>query len=115
MERPTLLARSRSAKIAGDAVDALKAQRDTFLSQGLSTVAFALGVGNVLLMAFVIGRWPQHYWLLHAAKGLFYYPARAMRQHRVGELFDLFELCASARPIRRILGSLASLATPKAA
>jgi len=92
MEEPKLL-RTRSQQIACDAAAALRAQRDTFLTQGVSTASFAVGVANALLTAFVIGRTPQHYWLLHALKGLVYFPIRIHRARQQKTVPDLLELC----------------------
>ena len=76
-----------------DALDAVRAQRDALIDQGVSTFAFAVGVANMILTAFVLGRWPQHYWVFHAAKGLVYYPLRVLRQVKQKALFDLLEIC----------------------
>lgn len=99
MEQPPKLSRTRSQVIADDAVAALQQQRDAFLAQGVSTMTFFFGTLNVLLVAFVIGRWPMHYWVFHAAKGLFYYPVIVSRFAERGVHWSLIEVCWVANAV----------------
>lgn len=45
------------------------------LENGLSQVSFFIGVMNIGLTAYVVGRWPQHLWVLYVVKVLTLIPA----------------------------------------
>lgn len=70
----------------------MQAQHSKLLSDGVSALTFLLGVLNLGLSAFIIGRWPQHYWLVSSAKGLYYFPARILRQSKQSSLTQQLKL-----------------------
>ena len=54
---------------------------------------FAAGVTNALMTAFVVGRWPQHYFMLMIAKSLIMLPAITAKRMRNSTHLYLLEFC----------------------
>lgn len=45
------------------AVEEVKKKGDGYKQQGLSPFSFFVGVLNVFAAGFIIGKWPEHYWI----------------------------------------------------
>eukprot|EP00928_Gymnodinium_smaydae_P044026 TRINITY_DN29394_c0_g2_i1.p1 TRINITY_DN29394_c0_g2~~TRINITY_DN29394_c0_g2_i1.p1 ORF type:complete len:372 (-),score=47.84 TRINITY_DN29394_c0_g2_i1:219-1334(-) len=62
--------------------------------EGLSQMSFFLGVLNFVLIAFVLGRWPQHLWILYGLEAVVLIPAwyHHVIHYRMGHWF-IVELC----------------------
>ncbi|GMI29714.1 hypothetical protein TeGR_g13022, partial [Tetraparma gracilis] len=65
------LSRSASNTALSDALDAVKNKVAHFEAEGLRKTNFTLGVCNLALTAFVVGKWPEHYWVLYLFKAIF--------------------------------------------
>ena len=50
------------------AMDVVKKQELMYRAKGLSTYSFFFGVINVWLIGFVLGKWPEHYWVFILVK-----------------------------------------------
>lgn len=61
------------------------------VDSGLSQISFFVGVSNVALTAFIMGRWPENIWVLYVAKVLVLIPAWfvEVRRRYNGGLFVL--------------------------
>ena len=59
----------------------------------MSKMTFFVGVMNVILTAFVVGRWPQYYWLYHTFKASYMLPVRTYRTWRSKWVLSMAELC----------------------
>jgi hypothetical protein len=55
--------------------------------------AMTWGMVNVIVTAFTIGRWPQHFWLVHLLKISILLPWRYLRFRRQGWQFYMVEFC----------------------
>lgn len=93
-ERTSLLLRSRqqvssrTAEIrllqsALEEVDRIAAKR---AADGLNEINFTIGVVNTMLVVFVLGVYPQHFWLLYLIEGLYLLPSRFMANTRTKPL-----------------------------
>ena len=93
-ERTSLLLRnrqqvsSRTAEIrllqtALEEVDRIAAKR---VADGLNEINFTIGVVNTMLVVFVLGVYPQHFWLLYLIEGLYLLPSRFMANTRTKPL-----------------------------
>ena len=54
-----------------DALKAVKGKVAHFENEGLRKTNFTIGVLNLCLSAFLIGKYPQHYWLFYMFKSIF--------------------------------------------
>jgi hypothetical protein len=48
------------------ALEVVKSKSREIKAQGMSPISFTLGLLNVAFTAFILGRFPQHYWLWQA-------------------------------------------------
>jgi len=87
------LERTRSEQVAEASLSAVREQKKRIIETGMSKVTFFVGVMNVMLTAFVVGRWPQHYWLYHTAKASLMLPVRTWRTWRSKWVLSMAELC----------------------
>ena len=75
------------------AIEAVQASIDKTKDRGLSVWTFFIGILNIALTAFLVGRCPQHYWVLHTIKaGPLFFTAVKMKNER-HELMYLFDFC----------------------
>lgn len=49
-------------------------------AEGLSMLSFASGVSNVAVTAFLLGRFPEYFWMFHGIKSLFLLVYQVMRR-----------------------------------
>jgi hypothetical protein len=89
---PAPLTRS-STQVIQDTLVAAQKQRDKLLYDGVSAPAFFVGVLNVAISSFIVGRWPEHYWVFNTCKMLLIFPARIVRQCAQGTLAQQVEIC----------------------
>jgi len=61
--------------------------------RGLSYRTFFMGFFNIALTSFLIGRVPQHYWVLHTIKATSLYITAVKLKMQRHELFYLFDFC----------------------
>lgn len=87
------LSRTRSQVMAQTALETIRAQKGQLVSSGLSRASFFVGVSNALLTAFLIGRYPQHYWLLHTIKSAAMLPVRTVSAFRKNQGLWMVEFC----------------------
>jgi len=85
--------RASAEAVADQAIESVREQRTRLLEDGVSAVAFFVGVVNVAFSGFLIGRWPQYYWVYNCLKGFLLFPMRISRQAAQGTLFYNAELC----------------------
>jgi len=57
------------------AIEEVKATSKKMAAEGLSQVAFFVGVVNIAVTGFVLGRYPEYIWVLYVFKVLTYIPA----------------------------------------
>lgn len=66
---------------------------DDTKGRGLSPLTFFVGMVNIALTSFILGRYPENYWLLHCFKAMMLgITAFRMKRSR-NELFFLFDFC----------------------
>lgn len=93
-ERTSLLLRnrqqvsSRTAEIrllqsALEEVDRIAAKR---VADGLNEINFTIGVINTMLVVFVLGVYPHHFWLLYLMEGVYLLPSRFISNTRTKPL-----------------------------
>jgi len=59
----------------------------------LSQITFFIGVLNVIITTFVVGRFPEHYWLYHTLKGTICFALLFQRRFAKNEQFYLLDFC----------------------
>ena len=76
------------------AMDVIKNQEMMYRAKGLSTYSFFFGVINVWLIGFVLGKWPEHYWVFNLLKCFFYLGIIwYQRLSRPKDLLSMMEIC----------------------
>ncbi|KAL1514845.1 hypothetical protein AB1Y20_003930 [Prymnesium parvum] len=85
--------RSRSQDVAQVALESIHTQKRQLKGAGLSRASFFAGVANVVLTAFAVGRFPQHYWLVHTGLASLLLPVHTCLTCRRGQRLLLLELC----------------------
>ena len=107
--------RSRSQVIASSALETIREQKGQLVNGGLSRLSFFTGVANSLLIAFVVGKFPEYYWLLHLVEAAVLMPIHTAHLCRIKRGLAILEVCwvtnvrrkpgfqQTARPKRRPL------------
>ena len=85
--------RTRSKTMANTALETIREHKGQLVNDGLSRASFFSGVVNSLLVSFVVGRFPQHYWLLHTAYSTVMLPIHTIHLCRKRRGFAVLELC----------------------
>jgi hypothetical protein len=85
--------RTRSAEVASVALKAVRSSREQLVAGGMSQTKFAVGVCNALATAFVIGRWPEHYFILMILKSLIILPAITVKYSLSRKQLYLLDFC----------------------
>ena len=95
VREPFLLAAHgrRGSEIASLAITAVRQQRSHLESAGVSRSTFLCGVVYTIVTVFCVGRWPQHYWLLHTASAVVMLPLRTYRTVGLRRSLDMLEFC----------------------
>lgn len=91
----------------GQAIRSVDSVREKMVEYGVSRVTFAIGVVNLIVKVFFIGRWPQHYWVYHTLKSVVLLSVRIRSLVLDDCRFFLLDFCW----IANILQCLASLYT----
>lgn len=94
-ERTSLLLRNRQQQVSSrtaeirllqsalEEVDRIAAKR---MADGLNEINFTIGVVNTMLVVFVLGVYPEHFWLLYLIEGLYLLPSRFIANTRTKPL-----------------------------
>lgn len=72
----------REAQIVQRCLEAVEAQAHKREGEGLNVVSFAFGVMNVILIAYIWGAFPEHFWILYIGEMLVMLP---LRWHRMAK------------------------------
>jgi hypothetical protein len=65
-----------------------------YRAKGLSTYSFFFGVINVFVIGFVLGKWPEHYWVFNLLKCFFYLGfIWYQRLRKPRDLLSMIEIC----------------------
>eukprot|EP00729_Bicosta_minor_P017086 gene17086-34696_t len=62
-------------------------------NDGLSKATFFIGVVNVILTTFIVGRFPEHYWLYHTLKASVCFTLLIQRRFAARTQFYLLDFC----------------------
>ena len=68
-------------------------QERSYGDRGLSPVSFFIGLLNIALTGFILGRFPQHYWLFQFIKSLFLMSANAFIKWKKKTILYMLDLC----------------------
>lgn len=76
-----------------DALGEIVHDADHMKEKGLSTFTFFLGTMNLIFSSFLIGAYPEHFWLVYSTQGLFLISIRVHDAIQKKIIFYFFDFC----------------------
>ena len=94
-----------------EALALARGTKQSLIHEGMSATSFTFGVLNIALTAFLLAKWPQHFWLWQTCKCavLITLSARHRMAQRPNKVYYLFDFCWCANIVLALYGVLAAL------